>query len=173
MKLVVPPNPEGLPYLDIGFVKGHRQIRWLTREEKDSLDPRARDAHFDLTTNTWRIRTEKKVEKGPPKPFPFGPARWEMVVLILFAAPEYVYLPSEKHVYATLARIQKAFGKPSKKKSDFWFETNRKPSYRVRLNPERSYRIVTNSNLDGLPRDVLDTQRNTVGSTSPGALSSK
>ncbi|MFC1635089.1 hypothetical protein ACFL5Z_09625 [Planctomycetota bacterium] len=159
MKLTVPPNSERFPYLDIDFAKGQLQLRWLTKEDKDKLKPSSRDAYFDLTTNTWSIRIEKGTRKGSPRRFPFGFARWELVVLIFFAAAEYVYLPSENHVYAAFARIQEVFGKPRKKKSNYWFEAERNPSYRVRLNPARSYRIISNSNLDGLPHDLLDIRQ--------------
>jgi hypothetical protein len=77
---------------------------------------------------------------------------------IFFAAGEYIYPSSENYVYARFARIQKVFGKPRKKKSDYWFAAERNPWYRVRLNPARSYQIITNSNLDGLPHEILDIQ---------------
>ena len=158
MRLKIPANPEGLPYLEIDFVKSRIQLRWMTKQEKDKIQPRSRDAYFDLTTNTWYIRTEKGANKGSPSPFPFGFARWELLLSILFAAGEFIYLPSENHAYATFARIQKVFGKPRKKKSNYWFEAERNPLYRVRLNPARSYRIITNSNFDGLPHEMLYIQ---------------
>jgi hypothetical protein len=163
MRPKIPTNPEGLLYLNIDFSKGQLQLHWLTKEEKDKLKPNSRDAYFDLTTNTWSIRTEKGANKGSPSPFPFGFARWELLLSILFAAGEFIYLPSENHVYANFARIQKVFGKPRKKKSDYWFIAERNPLYRVRLNPARSYRIVTNSNLDGLPHDAIHIQRESEG----------
>lgn len=159
MKLTIPPNPEGLPYLDIDFFKGQLELRWLTKEEKNKLKHNSRDAYFDLTTNTWSIRTEKGTRKGSPSRFPFGFARWELLLLILFAAGDFVSLPSENYAYATFARIQKVFGKPRKKNSNHWFIAVRNPTYKVRLNPARSYRIITNSNLDGLPSDILDFQQ--------------
>ncbi|MFC1793577.1 hypothetical protein ACFL3Q_08335 [Planctomycetota bacterium] len=158
MKLTILPNPEGLPYLDIDFLKGQLELRWLTKEEKNKLKPNSRDAYFDLTTNTWSIRTEKGARRGSTSRFPFGSERWELLLSILFAAGEFICLPSENHAYATFARIQKVFGKPRKKKSNHWFIAVRNPTYKVRLNPARSYRIITNSNLDSLPRHILDLQ---------------
>ena len=155
MKLAIPPNPESLPYLDIDFTGSQLHLRWLAKEEKDKLKPKSRDAFFDLTTNTWTIRTEKGTRKGSPRQFPFGSARWELLLSILFKAGEFVYLDSENHVYAAVARIQEVFGKPRKSKSDYWFIAVRSPNYKVRLNPARSYRIITNSNLDGLPHDAI------------------
>ena len=62
MKLTIPPNPEGLPYLGIDFAECKLQIHWLTKEEKDRLDPNSRDAHVDLTNGIWSIQTEKPVQ---------------------------------------------------------------------------------------------------------------
>ncbi len=159
MKLIVPFNPERLPYLDIDFEKCQFQLSWLTKEEKNELNPTSRDAYFDLTTNTWSIRPENGARKESAHQFPFGFARWEFLLSILFAGGEFVPLPSENYAYATFARIQKVFGKPRKKKSCFWFMAVRNPTYKVRLNPVRSYRIITNSNLEGVPHDILDIQQ--------------
>lgn len=58
MKLVTPPNPNGLPYCEIDFAGGRRETRWISTEEKDKLAPESRDAHFDMTTGKWSVRTE-------------------------------------------------------------------------------------------------------------------
>jgi hypothetical protein len=171
MKLEIPPNPDKLPYFDADFAGGKLTLRWISEEEKDRLASEQRDAHFDMTEGTWSIRSEDGARRGSPRPFPFGPTSWEFVAEVLLAAAKSVYPTSEGCVYAIFYRIQKEFGKlPEKrqtrkgqrrsrqnkkerrtaKKSSFWFEVERNPVYRIRLNPARSFRIITNANLDGL-----------------------
>jgi hypothetical protein len=172
MKLEIPPNPDGLPYFELDFAGCKLTPRWISEKEKDRLAPDDHDAHFDMAKGIWTIRTETGDRRGSPKSFPFGPTQWEFVIAILIAAAEYVYPPSQIDVYAMFYRIQKAFGKPPERrqkhedhkqqqqqnerkrsntrKSTFWFEVERNPAYRVRLNPARSYRIITNAHLDGL-----------------------
>ncbi len=159
MKVIIPPNPEERPYYAFDYVKGQLHLFWLTKDEKNKLDPHSRDAYLDLTNNTCVIRTEKGKKMFFSNRFPFGYAQWELLVLILFRAGESIYLPSENHVYALFARIYKIFGKEYRKKSDYWFIVDRNPSYCVRLNPERSYLIITNSSFDGIPHDILDIQQ--------------
>lgn len=142
------PDQQDRPYLERSFIKGRFQERWLTRDERDKLNPRSRDCHIDLTKGTWSIKTEEGDVKGSPDPFPFGPTHWELTEKILIAAGDFVYLPSENYIYAEFYRIQRIFGKPPKKKSNYWFEAERNPAYRVKLNPARSYRIITNGNQD-------------------------
>jgi hypothetical protein len=159
VKITIPPNSDGCPYFAFDFVEGQLHLRWLTKDEKNKLDPNSREAFFDLTTNNCIIRTEKGKKKVFSPSFPFGYAQWELLVLILFAAAEFIYPPSENHVYALFARIHKVFGKPCRKKSDYWFIVDRNPSYRIRINPSRSYLIITNSKFDGLPLDLLSIQK--------------
>ena len=159
MKITILPNSEGHPYFAFDFVKSQLHLRWLTKDEKNKLDPHSRDAFFDLSTNNCIIRTEKRKKNVFSPRFPFGFDRWRLLLTILFAAGEFIYLPSENHVYAAFARIHKVFGKQRRKKSDYWFIVDRNPSYRVRLNPSRSYLIITNSKFDGLPLDLLSIQK--------------
>lgn len=181
MKLVIPPNPDNLPYLQIEFVDGALRLQWIRKEEKANLDPHSYDAFFDMTTGEWSILTETRERRGSPGSFPLGPIRWEFAVELLLHGGEFVYPPSTGDTYATVSQIQSAFGKPPEErqkrkgpkpnsrnkkkrrtttKSKFWFEVERKPVYRIRLNPARSFCIITNDNLDGLSY-AIDTEQPT------------
>lgn len=171
MKLAIPLNPDNLPYLQIKFVDDALRVQWIIKEEKAKLDPHSYDALFDMTTGEWSILAETGERRGSPRPFPLGPIRWEFAVELLLHGGECVYPPSTGDTYATFSRIQRVFGKPPEKrqkhkdpkrnpqnnkkrrtatKSSFWFEVERKPIYKIRLNPARSFCIITNTTLDGL-----------------------
>lgn len=181
MKLAIPLNPDNLPYLQIKFVDGALRDQWISKEEKANLDPHSYDAFFDMTTGEWSILAETGERRGSPRPFPLGPIRWEFAVELLLHGGECVYPPSTGDTYATFSRIQRVFGKPPEKrqnrqsqkrnrqdkkkcrtatKSGFWFGVERKPVYKIRLNPARSFCIITNDNLDGLSY-AIDTEQPT------------
>ena len=110
--------------------------RIISHEEKINLNGDNVDMRLDFTTGKGFIRPPNgRIITNPV----FGPEAWALVDDLITRGGEAIRLDSATYMAARIYRLRKLF----RDNNGHFFVTQRHPYYAIRLNPERTWQIIT------------------------------
>lgn len=132
-----PNNPAKRKYLDSTFRKGLLRQKVISREQ--AMRMTGDDVDLQINEATGEASFKNKDGKRQ-KLQNLGTRLWTLLLDVLWAEGDLVELRSENHVNALVRRLRKAFSDDVK--HQWFFITRRDPSYALRANIQRNWRIL-------------------------------